>query len=137
MAIRIVNRQEPTIDDYAFGGFICRQIEEGWSGPQLILHQLYTSEENRGQGRMTKILRRYLRRLPNKIQEVWTIAHPFRCEDGLHWTEVVSYARWLRRLGFELQDRSEFFRCVREAAENNDGYVCYRHVCECWMVLER
>ncbi|MGB9886910.1 MAG: hypothetical protein ACPLRW_07935 [Moorellales bacterium] len=114
------------------GAFVARRRE----GNALILDQLYCPLP--GQGRMTAIMRRYLHRLPETITTVWVQAHPYRCEDGLHWREVIRFARWLRHLGFRFQDRHEFFRRLRQIVSEWDGYVRYGAIQDqAWMVLER
>jgi hypothetical protein len=130
------------IVEKADGGLaVARHLEKAEgafsSGCALILEQLYSAAP--GEGRMTRFLGRYLRRLPAAITEVWVQAHPYRCEDALHWTEVVRFARWLRRCGFRFQDRQAFFARLRELLKpGDDGFIRFRAVAdESWMVLER
>jgi len=123
---------------YDYTCSIARHVESSCfsSSYTLILDQLLCTDP--GKGHMTRVLSRYLRRLPSSIKEVYTVAHPYRCEDGLHWKEIIRYARWLRRLGFRFQDRREFFRRLREAIEEWDGYIRYGTIQDAaWMVLER
>jgi len=106
--------------------FIARHVEGLYEGEKaLVIDQLYSRWP--GEGKMTKILSRYLRRLPEAIAEVHTVAHPYRCTDGLHWKEVIRYARWLRRMGFEFADRDAFFARLKEIRrEWGDDYIAYR-----------
>ena len=129
MKLRFIDR--PNIDAYD-GAFVARHRED----EALIVDQLYCPCS--GQGRMTAVMRRYLRRLPDSVATVWVQAHPYRCEDTLPWPEVVRFARWLSRLGFRLQDRRAFFSRLREVARNNEGYIRFGAIQDdAWMVLER
>lgn len=118
---------------------IARHVEDSVytpGGKALILDQLLCTSP--GKGHMTRILRRYLRRLPPSITEVWTVAHPYRCGDGLHWKEIIRYARWLRRLGFRFQDRAAFFSRLREHVSRGEEEIWYGAIRDAaWMVLTR
>lgn len=110
-------------------------------GCALFVDQLWVAPHLRGRGHMTRILRRYLRRLPHDIKVVFTAAHPYRCEDALPIADVLRYARWLRRLGFRFCDRRAFFDRLRAVRAEGGDAVTYWAVMgpdgDGWMVLER